>query len=128
MVADHLELGVADDQFYAAAEGDVDAVRVGYTADDCDAFAVDGAPLDSLFSTAYLASVARVVPADADVRVRFGDGQPVEFAFDLAGGSVRYVVAPRIQQRGTGRTPPESVGSSAAVAQSSCPQAQLPMQ
>lgn len=97
MVADHLELGVDEDHLYASADGDTDAVRVEHPADDCGSFDVDGDDPDSLFSVSYLDSVARVVPPDADARVRFGDGEPVEFTFDLAGGSVQYVVAPRIR-------------------------------
>lgn len=103
MVADHLELGATDEGFSAAAEGDADEVRVDHPGDECEAFDVDrGDDADevtSLFSVSYLDAVAGVVPGDADVRVRFGDGQPVEFTFDRDGGSVRYVVAPRIRKQ-----------------------------
>jgi hypothetical protein len=123
MVADHLELAVDGDAFVASAEGDTDTVRVEHPAGECEAFEVHadavadadadadaGAVADadadddadddpsSLFSVSYLDAVAGVVPGGADVRIRFGDGQPVEFSFERDGGTVQYVVAPRLRR------------------------------
>lgn len=95
MVADHCALGVDSDagHLYAAAEGDVDSVRVEHPADDCEAFSGDDA--HSLFSTSYLAEMAGVVPADAPVRLRLGEEAPLELSFERAGASVTYYLAPR---------------------------------
>lgn len=98
MVSDHLAVGIdeADELLYAAAEGDTDTVRLEYPADDCAGF--DPGPAHSLFSVSYLDSIASVLPADGPVDLRLGEEAPIELAFDLAGGSVRYVVAPRISR------------------------------
>lgn len=95
MVADHCALGVDPDagHLYATAEGDVDSVRIEHHADDCEAF--DGGAAHSLFSTSYLDAMARVVPADATVRLRLGEEAPLEVSFDLEGSSVTYFLAPR---------------------------------
>jgi proliferating cell nuclear antigen len=95
MVADHCALGVAPDEkhLYAAAEGDVDSVRIEHPAEDCETF--EAADAHSLFSTTYLDAMARVVPDDELVRLRLGEEAPLELSFDLAGGSVTYYLAPR---------------------------------
>jgi len=95
MVADHCALGVDPDAslLYATAEGDVDSVRIEHDADDCETF--DAGDAHSLFSTSYLDSMARVVPGDAPVTLRLGEEAPLELSFPLAGGSVRYFLAPR---------------------------------
>lgn len=98
MVSDHVELAAGEGGFRASADGDTDSVTVEHPGKECDPFEVAGGPVDSLFSVSYLAAFAGVVPPDAAVTLRFGDGQPVEFTFDLAGGSARYVVAPRISR------------------------------
>lgn len=84
------------DRLYASADGDTDSVAVEYPAEECESFDADDA--HALFSVSYLDSVARVVPADASVDVRLGEETPLDLTFDLAGGSVRYVVAPRISR------------------------------
>lgn len=97
MVSDHLAIGIEEGEtLYAAAEGDTDSVRVERGADDCEAF--DPAPAHSLFSVSYLDAVASVVPGDAAVTLQLGEEAPLKLAFDLADGSVRYVVAPRISR------------------------------
>lgn len=97
MVSEHLALGVdAEDRYlYASADGDTDAVRIEHPDDDCVDFEAGDA--HSLFSVSYLDAVAGVVPPDAHVRLRLGEDAPAELAFDHDGGSVRYLVAPRMQ-------------------------------
>ena len=94
MVADHCALGVdpAERQFYVLAEGDTDAVDVAHDAADCTAF--EGGDAHALFSVSYLDAVSGVVPADADATLRLGEDAPVELAFERAGCSVTYLVAP----------------------------------
>lgn len=80
----------------AAVGADADGDAAADTAADGDA--ADAVAASSLFSVSYLDAVAGAVPRDAPVRIQFGDGEPVEFTFEGDGGSVRYVVAPRIRR------------------------------
>jgi len=95
MVADHLALGT-DDALYVRADGDTDSVEVEFPAEDCAA--LDPGPAHSLFSLQYLASVAKALPSDREVDLRFGEEAPIEAAFDIADGDgrVTFVVSPRM--------------------------------
>jgi proliferating cell nuclear antigen len=99
MVSDHIELGVdtGSDVFYVAAEGDTDDVHLELDTDDLiDLTAGEAA---SLFSLDYLQDMDRAIPKDAEVALELGEEFPVKLHFDIAqgGGSVTYMLAPRIQ-------------------------------
>ena len=99
MVSDHIELGVdtGSDVFYVAAEGDTDDVHLELDTDDLiDLTAGEAA---SLFSPDYLQDMDRAIPKDAEVALELGEEFPVKLHFDIAqgGGSVTYMLAPRIQ-------------------------------
>lgn len=97
-VSDHLALGVDPETevVYAEASGDTDDVRVAYPFSDLHEF--DPREARALFSTDYLDSVARVLPADDPVAASVRTEQPVELAYEFAdgAGSVSFVVAPRL--------------------------------
>lgn len=98
MVADHVALGVDpdDERLYATAEGDTDVVRIERPADECADFEAGDA--HSLFSVSYLDAIGGVVPESDEVELRLGEEAPLCLSFDLATGSVEYVVAPRISR------------------------------
>ncbi|WP_114575551.1 DNA polymerase sliding clamp [Saliphagus sp. LR7] len=100
-LADHLTLGVTDDPaFVAAADGDTDEMSL--TVPESDLEGLERPPTEpsrSTFSLSYLEAIHRVLPDEA-VRLRLGDDEPLELAFDLADGAgrARLVVCPRIRR------------------------------
>lgn len=100
-LADHLTLGVTGEPaLSAAAEGDTDEMSL--TVPETDLDGIEPTPTEpsrSTFSLSYLEAVGRVLPDD-EVRLRLGEDDPIEVAFDLAdsAGRARLVVCPRIRR------------------------------
>lgn len=97
MVSDHLALGIDDDEraFYVTADGDTDDVSLAVPEADLEDLDSDDA--HSLFSIAYLQSIDRAIPGDAELALQLGTEAPLSIQFEYAdgAGSVEYLVAPR---------------------------------
>jgi proliferating cell nuclear antigen len=98
MVADHLAIGMAEEEkpFYVEAEGDTDDVSLALSDDDL----IERTPgsARSLFSLDYLSAINRPIPSDSAVRLSLGNELPIELQYEIASGhgSVEYVLSPRI--------------------------------
>jgi len=100
LVSDHLAIEGHPDarEVRVTAEGDTDETIVTYGDEEVINARVDR-EVESLFSIAYLESIAGPIPADAEVVVTFGEEHPVVLEFDACEGALEAnaAVAPRIQ-------------------------------
>lgn len=79
------------------AKGDTDATRYKFTDEDVIRADVQESAY-SVLSVPYLKEMKAEIPADAEVRIRFGHEFPVKFDYEFADGhgDVLQMIAPRI--------------------------------
>jgi proliferating cell nuclear antigen len=103
MVSDHVSLAGdpdADAPVTIGAEGDTDDAAVDFEDSLHEGSTVDK-ECESLFSHDYLENLAKPIPNDAAVRLRFGDEWPLmlEYEHSDGGADVTAMCAPRIQSK-----------------------------
>jgi len=100
-ISDHIALTITADYFELACEGDTDSVNLKLDKSQLTSLTVsDGAPkYCSLFPLDYFSNLIKAVPSDATVKIDLDNDYPVMLNFALAEGkgSVKYLLAPRIE-------------------------------
>jgi len=100
--SEHITLGINDDDasFYMTAEGDTDDWNAVL---DEEHFAVESlttANVASIFSLDYFDSIRKGIPKNVSVKIEMGQEFPVRIMFNFldSNASVKYMIAPRIQE------------------------------
>ncbi|NLI62045.1 MAG: DNA polymerase sliding clamp [Methanosarcinaceae archaeon] len=96
-VSDHVTLGVENNAFYMQAKGDTDFVRLDMTANEL--IDLDAGDACSLFSIEYLLDIIKSAGKANEVTLSIGRDFPILIYFEIAnaGGSVTFLLAPRIE-------------------------------
>lgn len=97
-VSDHIALTATPEGFEMYSEGDTDSATLNLPKDllislECDE------RVRSLFPLDYFSNMVRSIPAGSVVSINLGSDYPVKLEFEIADkkGSVRYLLAPRIE-------------------------------
>lgn len=102
MVSDHvfIDANPDDREIVFRGEGDTDDATVAYSDEEVADARVDESTT-SVFSLAYMKALAKPIPDDAEVTIRFGDEFPARLTWDAFDGAfdVQQTLAPRIQSR-----------------------------
>lgn len=99
LVADHVELGVDDeeDAFYMKAKGDINKVILKRRKKDL--VTIDLEPVSSTFSVECLKNICGAIPDETQISVNLGEDFPSEISYSIIEEAVdvTYFLAPRIQ-------------------------------
>jgi proliferating cell nuclear antigen len=97
-VSDHVALVVSPEGFEMKSEGDADTVDLKLPKDLLDELSCKE-QVRSLFPLDYFSNMIKAISSAATVTLYLGSDYPVKLEFDIAGGkgSVRYLLAPRIE-------------------------------
>ncbi len=100
-ISDHIALTITGDYFELACEGDTDSVNLKLDKSQLTSLNVneEGSKYCSLFPLDYFSNLIKAVPSDATVKIDLDNDYPVMLNFALAEGkgSVKYLLAPRIE-------------------------------
>ena len=100
-ISDHIALTITSDYFELACEGDTDSVNLKLDRSQLSSLNIgeDGQKCCSLFPLDYFSNLIKAVPSDAVIRIELDNDYPVMLNFALAEGkgSVKYLLAPRIE-------------------------------
>jgi len=100
-ISDHIALTITPDYFELACEGDTDSVNLKLDKSQLSNLDISGdmQKYCSLFPLDYFSNLIKAVPSDANIRIELDNDYPVMLNFALAEGkgSVKYLLAPRIE-------------------------------
>jgi len=100
-ISDHIALTITPDYFELACEGDTDSVNLKLEKSQLSNLDISGdlPKYCSLFPLDYFSNLIKAVPSDANIRIELDNDYPVMLNFALAEGkgSVKYLLAPRIE-------------------------------
>ena len=99
LVADHVELGVDDEEeaFYMKSKGDINEVILKRRKKDLVTINLE--PVSSTFSVEYLKDICSAIPDDTPISITLGEDFPSEISYSTIEDAVdvTYFLAPRIQ-------------------------------
>lgn len=95
-VSDHAVLEQNEDEFVLEAKGDIDSVRTAFQLSELTG--IRQGMSRALFSLDYLADISKVARKVSAVQIETGIDYPMVATFEMGKISVRYMLAPRIEQ------------------------------
>lgn len=95
-ISDHIALVGEGETFELSCEGDTDSVNLVLSKSQLKSINMPKR-VCSLFPLDYFANIIKAVPSDLIVKIQLDNDYPLKLVFDLAGGSVTYLLAPRIE-------------------------------
>tara|TARA_B100000900_G_scaffold277185_1_gene237023 strand:+ start:9158 stop:9898 length:741 start_codon:yes stop_codon:yes gene_type:complete len=100
-VGDLVTLSVDPEKFTIHVSGPNDSVTVVYGHDELQGITCDS-PAKSQYSLTYLVPLGKVFNSIESVTIAFGENFPLamDFTFSDGSGSVKYFLAPRVEQEG----------------------------
>ena len=100
-VGDLVTLSIDPEQFTIHVSGPNDAVTVAFGQDELQAITC-AAPAKSQYSLTYLVPLGKIFGGIDSVTIAFGENFPLamDFTFSDGSGSVKYFLAPRVEQEG----------------------------
>jgi proliferating cell nuclear antigen len=100
-VGDLVTLSIDPEKFTIHVSGPNDSVTVVYGHDELQGITCDS-PAKSQYSLTYLVPLGKVFNSIESVTIAFGENFPLamDFTFSDGSGSVKYFLAPRVEQEG----------------------------
>jgi proliferating cell nuclear antigen len=95
-VSDHAILEQDEENFVLEAKGDIDSVRTAFQLSELTG--IRQGMSRAVFSLDYLADIAKVARKVSAVQIETGIDYPTVISFGMGKISVRYMLAPRIEQ------------------------------
>lgn len=98
LVADHVELGISDENssFYMEAKGDVNQVILQKKKHDLATLTAE--PVSSTLPIEYLKDICSAIPDDKELSINLGDDYPAEISLNIINNAtVTYFISPRLQ-------------------------------
>jgi len=98
LVSSHVSMGVAEDKFFVKADSSKGTVSNETEKDKKNLIELDAKKeVRSMFPLDYLQDMLKAASSDTEVDLKMKTNAPVELSYKIGGGSIKYLLAPRIE-------------------------------